>query len=313
MDIKNVVLIGGGVLGSQIAYQTAYSGFNVTIWLRSEASVERARTKIENLHKTYAGCLEKMNTPEGKSPYVWCRGLADADTFDYRACLAANDKALAELKYETDLAKALADADLVIEALAEDPAQKVEFYKKAAPLMPEKTIIATNSSTLLPSMFAQATGRPEKYLALHFANDIWRGNTAEVMGHAGTDQANYDMVVAFAKAIHMIPLCLHKEQPGYILNTVLVPFLNSGLYLWANDIADPQTVDLTWRLATGSPKGPFQILDVVGLVTAYNIVNMRPDAKDPTSQSGIIAGKLKEMIDAGKTGIAVGEGFYKYK
>ena len=111
----------------------------------------------------------------------------------------------------------------------------------------------------------------------------------------------------------MIPLRLKKEQPGYILNSLLVPFLNAGQALLAKGVADPETIDLTWRCATGAPAGPFQILDVVGLTTAYNIVIMNPEAQNPDSIQGKIAALLKEYIDAGKTGVNAGEGFYKYK
>lgn len=313
MSFKKIVVTGGGVLGSQIAYQSAYKGLDVTIWLRSPESIGRTQPKLDRLHLIYADTLSKMNTPEGQSPFVWCNGLSERKSFNYEAAAAANEKAPHKIVLELDMAKAFEDADLVIEALAEDPQSKIEFYQKAAPLLPEKTVIATNSSTLLPSMFASYTGRPEKYLAMHFANNIWRGNTAEIMGHAGTGQKYYDEVVEFAKEIGMVPLLLKKEQPGYILNTLLVPLLNSGLYLWATGVSDPATIDLTWRLATGAPYGPFQILDTVGVTTAYNIVAMRPDAKDPASVSGIIASKLKQMIDEGKLGVNAGEGFYKYK
>ena len=116
------------------------------------------------------------------------------------------------------------------------------------------------------------------------------------MGHAGTDQQYYDQIVQFADDIRMVPLCLHKEQPGYILNSMLVPFLSAAEALFANDVADPETIDKTWCLATGAPNGPFRILDVVGLVTAYNIVSMNPAAADPESTPGKICAKLKEMI-----------------
>ncbi len=313
MSFKKITVAGGGVLGSQIAYQAAYKGFEVAIWLRSESSVGRTQPKLDRLHGIYADTLSKMNTPEGRSPLVWCNGLADPKSFDYAAAAAANELAPRKIALELDMAKALKDADLVIEALAEDPQSKIDFYSKAAPLLPEKTVIVTNSSTLLPSMFAQYTGRPEKYLALHFANNIWRGNTAEVMGHPGTEQKYYDEVVEFAKELGMVPLQLKKEQPGYILNTLLVPLLNSGLYLWASGVSDPETIDLTWRLATGAPYGPFQILDTVGVTTAYNIVCLKPEAKDPTTAAGIIASKLKAMIDEGRLGVSAGEGFYKYR
>ena len=182
-----------------------------------------------------------------------------------------------------------------------------------AKYLPEKTIVVTNSSTLLPSQFAEHTGRPEKYLAFHFANNIWAQNTAEVMPHPGTDPQYFDTIVQFAEDINMVPIKVLKEQPGYVLNSLLVPFLSAGQALWANEVADPETIDLTWRLATGAPNGPFQILDVVGLVTAYNIIIMDPRSKDPETTQGKIATKLKEKIDAGETGINAGKGFYDYK
>ena len=92
---------------------------------------------------------------------------------------------------------------------------------------------------------------------------------------------HYDTIVKFAEGIRMVPPCLHKEQPGYILNSMLVPFLSAAEALFANDVADPESIDKTWELATGAPSGPFRILDVVGLVTAYNIVMMNPQASDP--------------------------------
>lgn len=316
MNIRNVVLIGGGVLGSQIAYQSAFKGKHVTIWLRSEASIGRAQPKLSRLHDIYLDTLEKSKDLLGKPGARYAGGLFDdfASTTpaDIDALKAQADAAYQGLVLTTDLNAALKDADLVIEALAEDPAQKAAFYEKAAPLLPERTILATNSSTLLPSQLAPATGRPDRYLAIHFANEIWSHNTAEIMGHAGTNPEIVQTAAEFAKSIGMIPLVLHKEQPGYILNSILVPFLTSAQALLANGVADPQTIDLTWKLGTGAPLGPFQILDIVGLTTAYNIVSMRPEAKDPESTTGKIAATLKSYIDQGKTGVNAGEGFYKY-
>lgn len=316
MGFKKVVVVGGGVLGSQIAYQVAYKGFDVTVWLRTEASIDRARPKFARWHETYKKDLDAVKPLIGTETKMYPRGLIE----DFAALTpekieelkAQADTAYEDLNYELDMATAMADADLVIESLSEDPKAKIAFYEKMAPLLPEKTVVVTNSSTMVPSTFASYTGRPEKYLALHFANEIWKNNTAEIMGHPGTDQTYYDQVVAFAKEIGMIPLCLKKEQPGYILNSLLVPFLNAGQALYANDVADPQTIDLTWMLGTGAPLGPFRILDIVGLDTAYNIVMMSPDAQNPDTLPGKIAKRLKEHIDAGKKGVATGEGFYKY-
>lgn len=310
MDFKKVTVAGGGVLGSQIAFQSAFRGFDVTVWLRSDASIGRAKPKFERLRTIYLQTLEAAKT----SPAAWARGFGSErpDDAGIDALKEQVERAYASLKLTTSYDEA-ADADLVIESIAEDPAQKIAFYQELAKHLPERTVIATNSSTMLPSAFAEATGRPEKYLALHFANEIWRNNTGEVMGHAGTGQAYYDQVVEFAEAIGMVPLCLHKEQPGYILNSMLVPFLNAAEALWANGVADPETIDKTWQLGTGAPAGPFRILDVVGLTTAYNIVVMDPRSKDPETVQGKIASKLKAKIDAGETGVNAGKGFFDYR
>lgn len=311
MNIKNVVVAGGGVLGSQIAFQSAFCGFNVTIWLRSEGSIERTKPKLERLKNVYLNTLEQMKTD--KSAY--CRGFSDKEDLtieeidELKECTI---KAYDGIKLTTSYEDAAADADLVIEAIAEDPEQKISFYQELAKHLPEKTILVTNSSTMLPSSFAKYTGRPEKYLALHFANSIWSNNTAEIMGHSETQQEYYDEVVKFAEDINMVPLKLKKEQPGYILNSMLVPFLSAAEALLANDVADHETIDKTWILATGAPIGPFRILDIVGLTTAYNIVIMNPEAGDKNTTPGKIAALLKEKIDEGKTGINAGEGFYKY-
>ena len=311
MTIKKVVVSGGGVLGSQIALQSAYCGFDVTIWLRSEGSIERAKPKLERFKNIYVDTLEKMKTDAN----AYCRGLSkksDLSDSEIDELKQNAEDAYNNIILTTSYDEAASGADLIIEAIAENPEQKIAFYQELAKHMDEETILVTNSSTLLPSMFAEYTGRPEKYLSLHFANTIWQNNTAEVMGHSGTEQKYYDEVVQFAEDINMIPLKLKKEQPGYILNSLLVPFLSAAEALLANDVADHETIDKTWILATGAPAGPFHILDIVGLTTAYNIIIMNPEAQDPNTTPGKIAKMLKEKIDAGKTGINAGEGFYKY-
>ena len=176
MTIKNVVVAGGGVLGSQIAYQAAYKGFNVVVWLRSEGSVERAKPKFEQLRQTYLGTLDAMKSDSA----AYCRGLAEtpelsADQIEQLKQRA--QQAFESIVFTTSYEAAAKDADLVIEAIAEDPKQKDAFYAELAKYLPEDTILVTNSSTLLPSQIAASTGRPEKFLALHFANRIWRPTT----------------------------------------------------------------------------------------------------------------------------------------
>lgn len=314
MNYKKIVVAGGGVLGSQIAYQAAYCGFEVTIWLRSEGSIGRTQPKLDNLRKVYKETIELMATKEGQTPANWARGIADFETFNMEECLKKSENAYSSIKLELDLAKAVEDADLIIESMAENVEEKVNFYKKLALVLPPKTVIVTNSSTLLPSKFAKYTGRPDKYLSLHFANSIWKNNMTEVMAQAKTNMKYFDEIMEFAKQIRMIPLPVKKEKSGYLLNSMLVPLLFSGMDLYVNGISDPESIDKAWVLGTGAPKGPFQILDIVGLTTAYNIVSMYvkiPSFLAPYNFKGM-AKMLKEYIDAGKLGMASGEGFYKY-
>lgn len=285
MKYNHITVAGSGVLGSQIAFQTAFKGFNVSVYDINDDALEAAKDRIMKLKSRYQE--------------------------DLKASVEEVDSAYNRISFSSDLAKAVSEADLVIEAIPEVVQIKIDFYKQLAKVAPEKTIFATNSSTLLPSQFAEATGRPEKFLALHFANEIWTNNTAEIMKHPGTDMKVFDDVIEFAKAIGMVALPLHKEQPGYILNSLLVPFLEAAQMLFLKEVADPETIDKTWMIATGSPKGPFAILDVVGIKTAYNISLAKAEADVPGFDK--LAEKLKtEYIDKGKLGRETGEGFYQY-
>lgn len=319
-NFKKIVVAGGGVLGSQIAYQAAYCGFDVTIWLRSEGSIGRCQPKLDNLKKTYIDALNLMADPV-KGEANWCPGLAEMGKFDLDECLKKVENI--NVKLELDMAKAVKDADLVIESMAENADDKIKFYATLAPLLDEKTVVVTNSSTLLPSAFAKYTGRPDKYLSMHFANSIWKNNVAEIMVQDKTDKKYFDMICEFANEIRMLALPVLKEKSGYLLNSMLVPFLLSGLDLYANGISDPESIDLAWTKGTGAPKGPFKIFDTVGLTTALNIVDqyqkvpglfkpMLSKMMMPYNFKGMKA-ILEKYIAEGKLGMSSGEGFYKYK
>jgi len=286
MKIKNVTVAGSGVLGYQIAFQSAFYGFKVTVYDINQEAIANAKAKFDPLSKRYR---EDLNATEEQ---------------------IAQTKA--NISYSCDLKEATAQADLVIEAVPESLKIKVSFYQQLAEVAPTHTIFATNSSTLLPSQFAEATQRPKQFLALHFANEIWIHNTAEIMGHPETDPQIFDEVTAFAKAIGMITLPLHKEQPGYILNSLLVPLLDAATNLLVNDVSDAHTIDKTWMAATGAPTGPFGILDIVGITTAYNINKMAADATQDPLKIKTVAYLKKEFIEKNKLGVGTGEGFYTY-
>lgn len=286
MGYKKVTVAGSGVLGSQIAYQTAFKGFDVVIYDINEEAIEKSKQRLAKLKKNYRKDF----------------GVSEEEV----------DAAYGRLSFQTDLAEAAADADLVIEAIPEVTAIKTAFYTELGKVAPEKTVFATNSSTLLPSQFAEATGRPEKFLALHFANTIRINNTAEIMKHPGTADHVFNDMIEFAEAIGMVPLPLHKEQPGYILNSLLVPFLEAAELLLVKEVADIETVDKTWMIATGAPLGPFAILDVVGINTAHNIVRAKAAATGKPEFIKLADMLKTEYLDKGKLGRETGEGFYSY-
>ena len=283
-QIKTLTVLGTGVLGSQIAYQAAFHGFAVTAYDVGGDALEKARARFARLVGIY------------RAANVGGAGESKAEA------------ALENLRLTANLGDAVADADLVIEAVPELLEVKRDVYRTLADLAPAKTIFATNSSTLLPSDLKDSTGRPDRFLAIHYANNIWAQNIAEVMGTAETDPAVFDAVVDFARNSGLEPIEIRKEKAGYVLNSLLVPLLNAAAGLLLQGVASPETIDKTWRIATGAPSGPFQIYDVVGLGTAYNIAASSPD---PGSQA--FARYLKDnYIDQGKLGVETGEGFYTY-
>lgn len=285
MKIKNVTVAGTGVLGSQIAFQTAFKGFEVSAYDINDEALEKAKERFKVLKQRY-----------------------QEDTYGTKEEV---DAAYNRISLYTDLAKAVANADLIIEAVPELLDIKQNFYKELSKVAKPETIFASNSSTMTPSQLVGFTGRPEKYLHLHFANEIWKLNIAEIMKHNGTSPEVFEEVIDFAKAIGMVPIPLHKEQPGYVLNTLLVPHLKAAMQMVVDGVAEPEIVDKTWMISTGAPFGPFAFLDIIGPNTPYNLY--KAWGEDGDEISARVAGWLKkEYLDKGKMGKANGKGVYTY-
>lgn len=282
--MQHLTVLGTGVLGSQIIFQSAYMGKDVVAYDINDEILAKLPERWEYLKDAYR------------------RDLADAT--DEKL-----DAAVARIRATADLADAMKDADIVIEAVPERLDIKQQTWEAVAAVAPAHTIFATNSSTLLPSDIAPFTGRPEKFLALHFANEVWKFNVGEVMGHGGTDPEVFEAVAAFAAEIGMVPVRIHKEQPGYVLNSLLVPFLDAAAQLFVKGIASPEDIDNTWRIATGAPSGPFQIFDVVGMMTPYYL---NANSDDPIKREFAEIIK-RDYIDKGYLGKGSGRGFYEYK
>ena len=281
MEIKNVCILGAGTLGTRIALQCAISGYQVRIYdIKVEAfeSSKKLMTKI-------LGQLEKgqLITPENSK------------------------QALTRLTFTLDPLEAVLDADIINESVLEDEAIKKEVWTQFGKIAPSKTLFTTNSSYMLPSQFAEISGRPEKFCALHF-HDVFYSRVVDIMPHPGTDLSLVPILEDFGKSINQVPVYVQKENHGYIFNAMLLACIGAAGKLLTKGIATVEDIDKSWMVNFHMPMGPFGILDSIGLDTAWHVTHTLPD---PASQA--FAELLKTYIDAGKLGEKSGEGFYKYR
>jgi len=285
--LDRLTVLGAGVLGGQIAWHSAFRGKTVVSYDPFPEALEKARAA----HATYAQIYQSQ------------LGASDAEIAATRG----------RLTYSSDLKAAVAAADLVIEAVPEVPAIKTQVYRDMAALLPPHTLVATNSSTLLPRDFAETTGRPAQYCALHFANLIWALNLVEIMAHPGTSKETLTAATLFAIEIGQVPIAVQKEQNGYVLNTWFVAMLTAAASLVVNGVSTPDDVDRTFMIANrGCAMGPCGMLDMVGMKTAYD-VSIHWGTVNNDAQMLRNAAYLKErFLDRGLQGMMGGEGFYKY-
>ena len=285
--LKNLTVVGAGVLGGQIAWQSAFKGKAVVVYDLNEQGLDNCRIA----HQTYAHI--------------------------YRQDLGASDNDIQQTKgrltFSTNLEGAVANADIVIEAIPEIPDLKTQFYKNMASYLPDYTLLATNSSTLLPSMFSEATGRPGKFCALHFANLIWSLNIGEVMAHPGTSKQTLIDVTRFAIEIGMVPIPIEKESNGYVCNALLVPILQAAQSLITNGISTPEYVDRTYMIMNrGCSVGPCGIMDMVGMKTFYDILNHWGQANKDDQMIANAQYIKAHFLDKGLQGMQGGQGYYSY-
>ena len=219
-NLNRLTVLGAGVLGGQIGWHSSFKGKTVVLYDPYPAALEKAKAAQQTYAQIYKAQL----------------GGSDADIAATRA----------RLTYSDDLKAAVADADLVIEAVPEVPEIKTKIYQDMASLLKPHTLVATNSSTLLPRDFAEATGRPDKYCAMHFANLIWALNLVEIMAHPGTSRETLTAVTHFAIEIGQVPIAVQREQNGYLLNSWSVPLLTASVALVGNGVGTPEDVDRTF-------------------------------------------------------------------
>ena len=283
-QIKRVLILGSGTMGQQIGYLCALHGFEVVIYDISGELLEKAEKRIR-----------KMTAH---------MGLYDAFT--------KNDfqKAPDRISYSNDPEKAAKDVDIVNESIPEDPKLKGRIFNRFNSLCSPETIFTTNTSSLLPSMFADATGRPEKFCALHF-HVVTTTKVVDVMPHPGTSQQTIDVVTRFAKKIGQIPIVLKKEHNGYIYNHMLMGLIESALNVASKNIAAPEDIDRAWMGVMNADIGPFGIIDGIGIGTAHKVTDYWANIRQ-SKKAMANAAFLKKYVDAGTLGVMTGKGFYSY-
>lgn len=285
--INKVAVLGTGVLGGQIAWHSAYKGKQVTAYNRREESLSKIRAAHDQLAQIYTQDV----------------GASAEDIAATRS----------RLSYVSDLKEAVGDADLVIESLPEIPGIKIQYYEKMAGLLPEHTLIVTNSSTFLPRDFAASTGRPEKFCSLHFANMIWALNMVEIMAHPGTTEETLTAMTCFGIEIGQVPISIQKEQNGYVLNAWLQPMINAAVSLVENGVSTPEDVDRTYMIANrGCTMGPLGIVDMIGMRTQYELFDYWGKSRNDHQMVKNAEYLKNNFIDRELYGLENGEGFYTY-
>jgi 3-hydroxyacyl-CoA dehydrogenase len=164
----------------------------------------------------------------------------------------------------------------------------------------------------VPSVLARFVDRPQNFLALHFAIGVWDSNIGEVMGHAGTDAAVFERLLKFAEEIGLVPIPIRKEQGGYIINSLLVPWCTAALGLLVSGVSDFESIDRTWMITLQTGMGPFGMMDRMGLGVVYHVAKLIGETT-PNTQALDSARYLDEhFIQKGLLGVASGQGFYRY-
>lgn len=283
-DIRKVLILGAGTMGQQIGLQCAVHGYDVMYYDISQDILDKAVERVKKLAGWYAS-TGRINQEQLK-------------------------ETIARISSSPDPAVAAKDADIISESVPEDPAIKSKVFAQFNQVCPERTIFTTNTSYLVPSMFAEATGRPDKVLALHF-HDLRSDNVVDVMPHPGTDPEVTGLVKAFAESNGLSVILLQKENFGYVFNTMISSLFFSAMTLASRGVTTIEDIDRAWMGITHMQLGPFGIMDQVGLSTVWTITEYWAK-KSGDKQSQRNADFIKQYVDRGELGYKTNKGFYTY-
>lgn len=282
-QIKTVTVIGSGTMGNGIAHVFAQSGFSVHMMDIRQDALDRALVTIgKNMDRQIAKA-----------------GLTEEQKAE----------ALGRIKTYTEMAEAVKDADLVVEAATENIELKTKIFQQLDQLAPAKCILASNTSSISLTRIASFTKRPSQVIGMHFMNPVPVMKLVEVINGYATDSKVTDVIVNMSKYLGKVP-CVVNDYPGFISNRILLPMINEAILALQEGVAGVAEIDTIMKLGMAHPMGPLQLADFIGLDTCYSIMNVLHMGFG--NQKYAPATLLANMVQAGYLGVKSGEGFYKY-
>jgi 3-hydroxybutyryl-CoA dehydrogenase len=282
-ELKRVLVVGAGTMGSQIALQTALSGkYDVTLVDSVEGQLERANAQ---------------NTR-----------LMDRAVEKGRLTREAASNALGRIEGSNDLAGAAGSADLVIEAVIEDFDAKAAVFKTLGEHANKDATLASNSSTIAISRLADITGRPERCCNMHFFHPVTVMQLCEVVRGPKTSDATIETAMEFVRTIDRTPVLLQKEIWGFIVNRILFAASEEAMHLLDGGYASAEDIDTAVQKGLNWPMGPFHLLDFSGLDIFYGALTDRHRQGEGADAPEL----LKKLVDEGHLGRKTGKGFFEY-
>lgn len=288
--IKNVVVVGAGTMGSGIALVSAATGHNTTLVDLNQQVLDKSRGEVEN----NAARIARKFFREDPS-----------------AATAMAAETLARIRYCADLAEAVKDADLVIEAIVENVKIKQDLFKKIDEIAPQHTIIVSNTSSLSIVELGSVTRREDRFAGLHFFNPVPLMKLIEVIKTDKTSAETNARLLAFGETLGKTCISC-KDTPGFIVNRLLFTITAEALAMLERGDASTRDIDTALKLGLGHPMGPFELMDMIGLDVTLNIMQER-QARNPSDASLRPSPTLVKLVGENKLGVKTGEGFYNYK
>lgn len=285
-ELKRILIIGAGTMGREIGLQCALYGYEVVLYDIAPAVREAVLPALK----------------AGQDDYVNLARFPQAQV----------EAALQRITVSGDAPAAAAEVDLVCECVPEEPKLKGRVLGQFNQLCPRQAIFTTNTSTLLPSQFAKATGRPAQFAAMHFHTPVWYSNVVDLMPHPGTAAETMQLLEAFAPRIGQVPVVLKQEHNGYVFNAMLSAVNREAMTMAANQVASIEDIDRAWMGVMKMGIGPFGIMDLVGLDTVWHITHYWAKKAFWIRQLRKNADFVKGYLDRGYLGRKSGQGFYRY-